>query len=168
MRSWDGTSTWVGSEIDGTLADVVGAATRSGQLEYRATVAQWHADRRGLRPKTAKLAANEQLRQYVQDRLGGTIQRPDGELVPGPEVRWIGRRHGPRKHRRWGVAWSPEQISNRLKVDFPDDDSMRISHEAIYQALYVQGRGALRRELSACPVSYTHLRAHETDSYLVC
>jgi IS30 family transposase len=127
-----------------------GAATRSGRLEYRATVAQWHADRRALRPKTAKLAANEQLQQYVQERLGGTIERPDGELVPGPEVRWIGRRHGPRKHRRWGVAWSPEQISNRLKVDFPDDDSMRISHEAIYQALYVQGRGALRRELSAC------------------
>jgi IS30 family transposase len=35
-------------------------------------------------------------------------------------------------------------------VDFPDDASMRISHEAIYQALYVQGRGALRRELTAC------------------
>lgn len=43
-----------------------------------------------------------------------------------------------------------EQIANRLRVDFPDDGSMRISHEAIYQALYVQGRGALRRELSAC------------------
>jgi IS30 family transposase len=127
-----------------------GASTRSGRLEYRASVAQWHADRRGARPKTAKLAANGQLRCYVQDRLGGMIQRPDGEAVPGPEVRWIGRRHGPRKHRRWGVAWSPEQISNRLKVDFPDDDSMRISHEAIYQALYVQGRGALRRELTAC------------------
>jgi hypothetical protein len=37
-----------------------------------------------------------------------------------------------------------------LKLDFPDDESMRISHEAIYQALYVQGRGALRRELAAC------------------
>ena len=33
---------------------------------------------------------------------------------------------------------------------FPDDETMRISHEAIYQALYVQGRGALRRELTAC------------------
>ncbi len=47
-------------------------------------------------------------------------------------------------------SWSPEQIANRLRVDFPDDGSMRISHEAIYQALYVQGRGALRRELTAC------------------
>jgi IS30 family transposase len=46
--------------------------------------------------------------------------------------------------------WSPEQISARLREDFPDDESMRISHEAIYQALYVQGRGALRRELTAC------------------
>jgi IS30 family transposase len=44
----------------------------------------------------------------------------------------------------------PEQIANRLPVDFPDDGSMRISHEAIRQALYVQGRGALRRELTAC------------------
>jgi IS30 family transposase len=35
-------------------------------------------------------------------------------------------------------------------VDFPDDESMRVSHEAIYQSLYVQGRGALRRELTAC------------------
>ena len=47
-------------------------------------------------------------------------------------------------------SWSPEQISNRLRVDFPHDESMRISHEAIYQALYVQGRGALKRELVAC------------------
>ena len=48
------------------------------------------------------------------------------------------------------MAWSPEQIARRLPFDFPADDSMRISHEAIYQALYVQSRGALRRELTAC------------------
>ena len=126
------------------------AATRSGALEYRATTAQWHAELRAKRPKTAKLAATEGLRRYVQDRLAGAVKRPDGSAVAGPDVRWIGRRHGRRTDRRWGKAWSPEQISARLPVDFPDDASMRVSHEAIYQALYVQGRGALRRELTAC------------------
>ena len=47
-------------------------------------------------------------------------------------------------------GWSPEQITRRLLEDFPDDEAMRISHETIYQSLYVQGRGALRRELTAC------------------
>jgi len=126
------------------------ASTRSNELTYRASTAQWHAERRASRPKVSKLAADDALRGYVQDRLGGKIARPDGELVPGPEVRWIGRRHGRRQDRRWAKSWSPEQISNRLRVDFPDDESMRISHEAIYQALYIQGRGALKRELVAC------------------
>lgn len=118
------------------------AATRSGTFEYRATTAQWHADRRARRPKVSKLAANSELRKYVQDRLGGLITAPDGAAVAGPEVRWIGRRHGRRKDRRWATSWSPEQIANRLRGDFPDDASMRISHEAIYQALCIQGRGA--------------------------
>src|SRR6266508_1116888 len=126
------------------------ASTRSHSIAYRATTAQWHAERRGSRPKVAKLAANVTLRTYVQDRLAGAIARPDGSPVAGPEVRWIGRRHGRRKDRRWAQSWSPEQIANRLPLVFPDDPSMRISHEAIYQSLYVQGRGALRRELTAC------------------
>jgi hypothetical protein len=46
--------------------------------------------------------------------------------------------------------WSPEQISVMLEREFPDDLGMRVSHEAIYQSIYVQGRGALRRELAAC------------------
>ncbi len=126
------------------------AATRSGGLEYRATAAQWHADRAARRPKLARLTANPMLRAYVQDRLAGLVVAPDRTAVPGPEVPWKGRRHGRRKHRRWGRAWSPQQIAQRLRLDFPEDTTMRISHEAIYQALYVQTRGALRRELTAC------------------
>ena len=126
------------------------ASTRSRVVTYRKTTAQWHAERRASRPKVSKLGANDVLREYLQDRLAGVIARSDGELVPGPDVRWIGRRHGRRQDRRWARSWSPEQISNRLRIDFPADESMRISHEAIYQALYIQGRGALKRELVAC------------------
>jgi IS30 family transposase len=46
--------------------------------------------------------------------------------------------------------WSPEQIARRLIEEFPDDAEMRVSHETIYQSLYVQGRGALRKELAHC------------------
>jgi IS30 family transposase len=126
------------------------AATRGGGLDYRATTAQWHADRAARRPKPAKLAINAALRTYVQERLAGVVVTPGGAAVPGPAVPWKGRRHGRRQDRRWTSAWSPEQIAHRLRLDFPDDEMMRISHEAIYQSLYVQGRGALRRELTAC------------------
>jgi transposase, IS30 family len=46
--------------------------------------------------------------------------------------------------------YSPEQIAGRLRVEFPDDPEMWVSHETIYQSLYVQTRGALRRELATC------------------
>ncbi|MFL5881740.1 MAG: IS30 family transposase [Actinomycetota bacterium] len=126
------------------------AATRGGGLEYRATTAQWHAERAAQRPKPARLATNPALRAYVRDRLAGAVVAPGGAAVAGPAVTWKGRRHGRRQHRRWASAWSPQQISRRLRLDFPGDEAMRISHEAVYQSLYVQGRGALRRELTAC------------------
>ena len=126
------------------------AATRGGKLQYRATVAQRKAELSARRLKAAKLALNDQLRAYVQDRLGGTVLNKHGKAMPGPQVPWIGRRHSRRADRRWGQSWSSEQISQRLALDFLDDASMRISHEAIYQALYIQGRGALKRELTAC------------------
>jgi IS30 family transposase len=46
--------------------------------------------------------------------------------------------------------WSPEQIALMLRREFPDRPELRVSHETIYQSLYVQGRGALRRELATC------------------
>ncbi len=46
--------------------------------------------------------------------------------------------------------WSPDEIARRLPLDFPTDPEMRVSHETIYQSLYVQGRGELRRELTRC------------------
>ncbi|WP_430595769.1 IS30 family transposase [Isoptericola sp. QY 916] len=91
---------------------------------YRAIAAQVRADERATRPKARKLAANPRLASWVQDKLA------------------------PPAGGRWARAWSPTQVSRRLRVEFPDDDQMRISHEAIYQALYVQGRGGLRRELA--------------------
>ncbi len=134
------------------------SATRGGDFDYRAINAQWHADRVAKRPKASKLTLNPALRDYVQDRLSGLIATPNGIAFDGPVVVWKGRRAVHRQSRRWSSAWSPEQIAQRLKVDFPKDPTMRISHEAIYQALYIQGRGALKRELSACLRSGRALR----------
>lgn len=126
------------------------AATRSGKLKYRAGVAQWKAELAARRPKPAKRVVNERLHDYVQDRLSGTVHSVDGSVVGPPTATWKGRNRPRRQDWVWATAWSPEQISNRLAVDFPDDETMRISPEAIYQALYIEGRGALERELVAC------------------
>jgi IS30 family transposase len=127
------------------------AATRGGRLEYRASIAQWKSELAARRPKTAKLVENQRLHDYVQDKLAGVLRGADGSIVVGPDVGgWGGRNKPRRQDRRWSTAWSPQQIARRLPVDFPEDESMRISHEAIYQALYIQGRGALKRELVAC------------------
>src|SRR5699024_1705006 len=113
------------------------AATRQGKPVYRAGVAQWKAQEAAKRPKRAKLASNPRLRQYVEDRLAGVLRNENGRIVAGPDTpAWKGLGKPRRADRKWFTAWSPEQISHRLKIDFPDDESMRISHEAIYQALF--------------------------------
>jgi transposase, IS30 family len=80
----------------------------------------------------------------AQARAERQARRPKSrKLAEHPRLRiWV------QKQLADGV--SPEQIAGRLPLEFPDDESMRISHEAIYQALYVQGRGELRRELTKC------------------
>ena len=78
----------------------------------------------------------------AQSRADARRPRPKkGKLAVNPELRQAvqdGLDH----------EWSPEQIVRRLRRDFPDRPGMHVTHETIYQALYVQGRGELRRELT--------------------
>lgn len=134
------------------------STTRGDDFVYHAITDQWHADRATRRPKPSKLASNAALRDYVQDRLSGLIAKPDGIAFDGPVVVWKGRRAFHRQSQRWSSAWSPEQMAQLLKVDFPEDTTMRISPKVIYQAFYIQGRGAIKRELSACLHSGRALR----------
>lgn len=86
--------------------------------------------------KQAKLVTNLRLHQYVRDRLEGKVQHADGREISVPRQAPLKGRNKPhRSDRKWVNGWSPEQIANRLKVDSPDDESMRIFHEIIYQAL---------------------------------
>ncbi len=81
------------------------AATRGARLDYRASIAQWKAELAARRPKTPKLVADERLRDYVQARLSGEVQLPDGSTVFGPQTpQWKGRNKPRREDRRWATA----------------------------------------------------------------
>jgi len=108
----------IGARIGRPASTISREVRRNGPPKrYRALRAQALAEERARRPKTAKLAGNDELRDWVQRHLE--------------------------------MKWSPEQISARLKAEFPRRRKMRVSHETIYQSIYVQGRGALRRELAS-------------------
>jgi len=103
----------------GTISRELGR-NRSYDGRYRASVAQQKADDRA---REAGRAASP-VKLATNLRLRGEVQS------------------------RLQHNHSPEQISKRLREDFPDDPELQVSHEAIYQSLYIQGRGALRRELT--------------------
>lgn len=151
-------------EAGGVMPDVVPVA---GELTSRLSF----AEREEI---SCRRAANEGVREIARalSRSPSTISR---ELSRGtvrvktgyrasvaqagaeararrPKISLLARHDRLREHvqQQLQAKDSPEQISRRLVIDFPGDVEMRVSHEAIYQALYVQGRGALRRELTAC------------------
>jgi transposase, IS30 family len=120
---------------------------------------------------TRGIAAGESGRSIARE-LGRTASTVSREIVAGGgrrryralsgERRAVARGRRPKVGKLAGCArllaeveaglakrWSPQQISARLKADYPDDQVMRISAETIYQSLYVQSRGELRRQLSA-------------------
>jgi IS30 family transposase len=109
----------IGARIGRPASTISREVRRNGPPgRYRALRAQALAEERAARPKTAKLAADGELREWVRRHLE--------------------------------MKWSPEQISALLKLEFADRPEMRVSPETIYQSIYVQGRGALRRELAVC------------------
>ena len=96
---------------------------------------------------TREVAANGGRDGYsawaAHQRARGAARRPKPcKLRSGPLCDEVSR--------RLLELWSPDEIARRLPLDFPDDPEMRVSHETIYQSLFVQGRGELRRELARC------------------
>lgn len=123
------------------------AAIRTGQPEYRASAAQTHADGRSrseagearCQPRVADIYAGPARRicaavRWERRGSAGRLGRATSETAKGPA---------------FGEVWSSEQIAGRMRVDFLDDESMRFSHEAIYQSVCVQGGEGSRPELTA-------------------
>jgi len=92
------------------------------------------------RAEFAEAATQRRARRPKEKKLAGNL-RLRGEVVAGLKQ-----------------YWSPQQIAGWLSITYPDDPEMRVSHETIYLSLYVQGRGALRREQTTCLRSGRQLR----------
>jgi transposase, IS30 family len=119
----------VGLERGDTFTAIANRIGRAVSTVSRDVKANGGRDR--YRAHVAHLAAFEHARRPKTPKLACP-------RLAGKVAEWLGE---------W---WSPEQIAERLRIEFPDDPMMRVSHETIYMSLYVEGRGQLRRELSRC------------------
>jgi transposase, IS30 family len=107
---------------------------------------------------TREVAANGGALRYgawkAHCRAGAASRRPKPAKLAHPPL--------VRKVSTWlEQLWSPQEIAERLRLEFPDDPMMQVSHETIYQSLFVQGRGELRRELARCLRSGRTARRHQ-------
>ena len=117
----------VAGDTFGLIAARLGRAPSTVSREVKA-----NGGRAGYRAWAADRRAGQQAARPKQAKLAAN---------PG-----LGREVEARLARRW----SPQQIARSLRIDYPDQPEMWVSHETIYQSLFVQGRGALRKELAAC------------------
>ena len=102
------------------------------------------ASRRSGRVKAGTTAAVQYNAVAAHDAAARRAQRPKERKLAGDDTLRA------EVQTRLGQRHSPTQIAARLRLDFPDDPEKWVSHEAIYQSIYVQGKGALRRELHQC------------------
>jgi transposase, IS30 family len=158
--------TWM-AERGGVMPPARQAVPRTVQIRRRLTLEQ--------REEIAALKAANLSNAEIGRRIGvhrstigrelaaGSTRFPDRKPKYKPSVAQAAAERRARRHRPGKLATnptlqaevqsrleeehSPEQIAERLTMDFPDDEDMRVSHETIYKALYVQGRGELRRDL---------------------
>ena len=101
-------------------------------------------------PSRPSLAVNDRLRGYVQERLAGRVERPDGVAVAGPQVAWIGRASRSPPGPALGAVVEPVQVIQSVAPGLPRCDSMRISPEANVPVAVCPRQRRARRKLSAC------------------
>jgi transposase, IS30 family len=161
------TVTWRWFRNAGGVMPPVEPAPEAGSLPFRLTFAEREeiACRRaaGHGVRVIARALGRPPSTISRELCRGTVRRKSGYRATvaqaaadararRPKVALLADNDRLREHvqQRLLLKDSPEQISRRLLLDFPAEVEMRVSHETIYQSLYVQGRGALRRDLAAC------------------
>jgi IS30 family transposase len=132
-------------------------------LRRPASTIKYEIDVNGCRPSLNAGKSGYRRKERFGARRSGATAMPQYDALKA-QARSDGRAHRPKirklatnerlhnevQSRLKDHQHSPAQIAYRLPLDFPDDPEMRVSHETIYQSIYVQGKGNLRRELHTC------------------